>query len=242
MNILERLARVIFDGLELDFSYTDSNTKKVIYQLLYIGLTKLYGGEHINERDIQTLCYKSGNGMDTVKVSILGKEVYFYVYGHLFQAVNINGEVIFQIEPCDLNTYELYVKNPFNVVFRYGVGNITNKSAEKYSYIESQGDRFISHGDFITMSNKKANAENIFKMVVYDTNTNTIIPDNESFLKKMVESIKGDNPTNTTVVVPMPNQDAQIFNIINIFDTLKVRLDRYYQEYNRNKGKVRKLK
>lgn len=240
MSILERLARFIFDALKLDFSYTDSNTKKVVYQLLYIGLTKLYGGEHISERDIQTLCYKSENGMDTARITVLGSELFFYVYNNLFQAVNSSGEVVFQIEQEELNSYELYVRNLFNVVFRYTVSNITETRAEKYSYIETQGDTLISHGDLITMTNKKAAIESIFKMVVYDKTTNTVIPDNDSFLKKMFESIKADNPTNTTVSVLMPNQSAQIYNLVEIFETLKVRLDRYYQEYNKNKVRVRK--
>lgn len=242
MNIIEKLSMLIFKKLELDYIYTDTDIKKSVYQLIYIGLTNLYGGDHLNQNDITVDSFLSSDGRNMFILKILGKETYFYVYENIIQGINSAGEVVFNIEEKGNSTYELYIKNTFNTEFRYTVHNIEERKAAKYSFSEVQGSKVLSNGAFIPLDARAKSEDALFKMIVYDLNTNEPIKEDNSILKRIYDSIKGDTSTNTVVLIPLKNQDGQIFNMIDIFGILSVRLNRFYNAIYNEKSKVKKLK
>ena len=239
MSILEKLSIFIFKNLELDYIYTDTDVKKVIYQYIYIGLSKLFSGEKLSPKDVTIDSFKTTEGNNMVILKVLGREAYFYVYGNQVQAITSTSDLIFNIEPTDTNSYELYLKDTFNVEFRYRVDGISDKRASKYSYSEIQNGKYLSNGELIPIGLKSKDLDNLFKMVVYDINTNEPIPEDNSVLKRIYDSIKGDTSTNTTIAVTMKNPDGHIYNVIDIFEILSLRLSRFYSSYNKQKGKVK---
>jgi hypothetical protein len=238
MGITEQLARYIFQCIDLDLTEENSSDKKVLYQLLYIGLTKIYGGEHLSPRDVDAFFYTADTGINTIRVNVLGKELYFFKYGNQIQALTSDSDVILNIDLYANNTFELYVKNTFNTTFRYGIEKVVGNNADRYTYQECQGDKNILHGDLVTSANSKTN--NNFKLIVYDLNTNEVISDDESFFKKLSDSIKKDDSTNTNVTISYEDSTAQINNLIGIYSVLKMKLNKFYQSKKNAKTRVKK--
>lgn len=225
----------IFGGKNVD--YVQFNVTRELVTLI---LKKYYDNQEITDENSDCMIIKLSNNDEAVLVGINGKNITFFNHGSKTKVLNEEEKEIASISTVHYKNEKYNTKGILkmgDVKYDFIVKGHEIYAADSYELKMTRNDETVLHSEYFSYGAKISSTSEMFDFICYDNKTGEPIKDNTSFLKKIVDNLRGEIHPNSTITLRTGYESDQIAHTSEIFESLEENTSVYYKSKEKNKSK-----